>query len=138
MNKKRLLPAVKQLFGRRESPLSGLVQHAKLLQAIDAVIQTQLSDELRPHCRVANYRKGVLVLELDSGIWATHLRYRLPELREKLRQQNCIPQLRSINYYVGDQQAKPLERIKSPPPSKTAIDGLGQVKKLLTGSSIDL
>jgi hypothetical protein len=70
---------------RPNSVLRKLLVHAKQLEALDHALRGCLEPPLNGHCQVANLTTRCLVLHVRSPIWATKLRYVVPELLECLR-----------------------------------------------------
>ena len=80
--------------------LRDLFQRADALSSQNAMVQRQLPENLREHCKVASLHRGVLTLVTDNAIWATPLRYALPALRDALRQHEKLYQFTSIQVRV--------------------------------------
>jgi hypothetical protein len=59
-----------------------------------------LPEDIKPHCRVANFEQGILKIAVSSPVWAMRLRYIIPDLLSKMRRDAGIPQLSSIEQYV--------------------------------------
>lgn len=67
------------------SVLAFIQSKAQQLISLNHIWQTVISsNELNEHTRVANFRKGDLIIECDSAVWATRLRYLLPDIKQKL------------------------------------------------------
>jgi len=86
--------------------LRTLLQHAQELLRLDQRVKAALDSPLNRHCYVANFRDEILILHVDSAVWATRLRFQLPELTTHM-QDKGMPSLRQI-------------RIKVKPPHSTA------------------
>lgn len=56
--------------------------------------------ELAQHSRIANFREGCLVIEVDNAAWATRLRYLIPDLTRKLVKQSALNSLKHIEWYI--------------------------------------
>jgi len=99
--------------------LGQIVQKAKQLQTLEQQMRAHLAADLAKHCKVANYHHGCLVIETDSAVWATRLRYSTPDLLTSLRQEEKLYQLRSIRHYVRPkvplafEQSKPCDAHKT-------------------------
>lgn len=65
--------------------LSGVVDRANELAALNAALSQLLDPTLAAHCRVANLRRDTLILQADSPAWAARLRYQIPALLKTLR-----------------------------------------------------
>ena len=90
--------------------LTSLLSQGALLSKIkDRTIAlsqlTKIIDELLPppliqQYRVANYRQGVLILEVSSASWLTRLKYEQGNLLSGIRQK-ILPSLSSIQYKIN-------------------------------------
>lgn len=80
--------------------LSKLQQRATLLLKFTRAVNALLPTPLRPWCRVANIRQGVLVLETANASWKMQLRYEQPQLLFALRAQ-ILPSLSSIHIRIN-------------------------------------
>lgn len=67
------------------------LQHIfKTIEKIDianSLVKEYLPEELKSCCIVTNLRQNVLVLAVSDGVWASQLRYQLPELLRVLRKE---------------------------------------------------
>ena len=77
-----------------------LLTRARWLNELTGELQRHLTPSVATHCRVANFRSGVLVLQTDSPAWATRLRYHIPMLRETLCERG-LDQIRDIRVKVA-------------------------------------
>ena len=66
------------------SVLAFIQNKVQQLINLNQIWQTVISNELNEHTRVANFRKGYLIIECDSAVWATRLRYLLPDIKQEL------------------------------------------------------
>ncbi len=81
--------------------LQTIVAKVAALQKTNQDVERFLDNELRGHCKVANFEQGSLVLVVNSAAWATRLRYLLPQLRTKLRNDAEMYNLRTIKVIVS-------------------------------------
>lgn len=96
--------------GNEPKVLTSLLSQGALLSKIkDRTIAlsqlTKIIDELLPppliqQYRVANYRQGVLILEVSSASWLTRLKYEQGNLLSGIRQK-ILPSLSSIQYKIN-------------------------------------
>lgn len=63
-----------------------LLKRVTFLQEINAAIAAALPESAAGHFGIADYRDGELVIIVDSGTWATRLRYQQSQLRRQLAQ----------------------------------------------------
>ncbi|NKI75254.1 DUF721 domain-containing protein [Dickeya sp. CFBP 2040] len=81
-------------------PLHDIQQRALALLKLNRAVHALLPTALRPYCRVANYRHGLLVLETASANWLMRLRYEQPALLSALRAQ-ILPSLAAIDIRIN-------------------------------------
>ena len=80
--------------------LSSIYHKTTQLKLLQNKISVLIPEELRAHCKVANFEKGILVFAIQSSVWAMRFRYVVPELLSQLRKKTVLPELSSIEYYV--------------------------------------
>jgi hypothetical protein len=66
------------------------------LESLTAMVQLYLPKASSRHCVVGSFNKGCLVLVVTDPVWASELRYSLPELRDRLRRDAKLHQLITI------------------------------------------
>jgi hypothetical protein len=76
--------SVRQLLKDKPS-LKSLEREIRARGALLDQIRRLLPADLALHCRAAQIREGLLVLHVDSPVWATRLRYLAPKLLSLLR-----------------------------------------------------
>ncbi|RUR10722.1 DUF721 domain-containing protein [Legionella septentrionalis] len=81
--------------------LAELCQQALRSESLKDKVSQHLPPLFQKHCSIAGFNKGCLILLVDDAIWATQLRFLLPELRDKLRQEAGIYQLASIKLLLN-------------------------------------
>ncbi|SNC58993.1 DUF721 domain-containing protein [Sodalis endosymbiont of Henestaris halophilus] len=90
---------------RRLVSLSQIKQQAIMLLKLNRMVNALLPAPMRPSCRVANFRHGMLVLETANASWQMRLRYEQPQLLSKLRTQ-ILPSLSCIDIRINPNLAK--------------------------------
>lgn len=80
--------------------LQTLITKSQLLSHLTNLLHQKLDPVLTKHCQVANLREQTLVIEIDSAAWVTQIRYRIPELLEKLQSHDEFRGLQKIEYYI--------------------------------------
>ncbi|MEZ8142588.1 MULTISPECIES: DUF721 domain-containing protein [Enterovibrio] len=89
-----------------ENGLTGQVrQRAMVLSQLSQQVKALLPPASAEHCRVANYRDGILVLECGSSSWATRLNYDRHTLMSALRR-GTLPSLMTIEIKVNPELAR--------------------------------
>ena len=79
------------------TPLASIYKQASQLETLTTLVQRHLGknkNKTAP-CTVSRFTNGCLILAVDDPVWAAQLRYELPNLRDKLRQEG-LHQLTSI------------------------------------------
>ncbi len=89
--------------------LAEIGQRSIQLEALAEKICQFLPAEFHPHCKVASFSQGNLILTIDCPVWGAQLRYLLPELRNQLRSTGGFYQLSSIKLNVSTPTFKPKE-----------------------------
>ena len=80
--------------------LKNVQQRAVALLRLDRAVQALLPTPLQTFCRVANFRQGVLVLEVANASWLMRLRYEQSRLLSALRGE-ILPSLSSIDTRIN-------------------------------------
>ncbi|TKI08762.1 DUF721 domain-containing protein [Martelella alba] len=92
------------LLGSLATPEQGGLRHiqqrAAALSKLNRAVAGLLSAPLKPWCRVANFRQGVLVLETANASWMMRLRYEQSGILSALRAQ-ILPSLSSIDIRIN-------------------------------------
>lgn len=92
------------------TPLASIYKQASQLDDLTRLVQGHLKkhDDAAVPCTVSRFTNGCLILAVDDPVWAAQLRFELPNLRDKLRQEG-LHQLTSIriNLLPATPAAKP-------------------------------
>lgn len=97
--------------------LAEIYQQALILNELSPKVVNMLPEQLRGHFTVGSFNHGCLVLITHDPVWASQLRYHLPELRDRLRKDEGIYQLASIKIHVSaDGMLQQTTRLKKIPP----------------------
>lgn len=80
--------------------LADLCKKSIELEELSHKVSQFLPDNLASACHVGSFTNSTLVLATENAAAATHLRYVLPELRDKLRSEGKMYQLRAIKLSV--------------------------------------
>lgn len=111
---------LQKLLEANPQGVARLLAQTRELTALAEVMARGLSPHLLSHCRLANLRGGILVLQADSPVWASRLRYSLPALIEHL-QGHGWPQVKEA-------------RVRVKPPLPPALPGRRAVMSDKTGT----
>lgn len=99
--KKRYIPLPPQILQTKPSyQLAHIMDKIAQLNIINEALKKVLPSPLGEHCRVANLDAGCLTLETESSVWATHLRFQLPFVLQKLRPLVGLYKLDKLAYYI--------------------------------------
>ncbi|NRA52869.1 MAG: DUF721 domain-containing protein [Gammaproteobacteria bacterium] len=119
MNQRHVPNSLSDLLNQGPNKLAKIQQKAHQLQVINQILTQELLPGSEEYCRVANLRRGILVLEVASGAWLTRLQSMRINLLNQLRTQvssalisieiKVNPQL-----FIVEQPPKPNPRKISP------------------------
>lgn len=84
----------------QDSKLKRLMHQAERLSYLQRLLESQLQPAARPHCKVASWREGTLLLVITDGGWATRLRYQQKRLHRDLQQMEAFNNLSRIVFKV--------------------------------------
>lgn len=92
------------------------------LEELNSKLYGYLPSSLQEHCHVGSFNNGCLVIVASDSVWASQLRYSVPELRDKLRSEGGIYQLSSIKVTVMTQETHVIKHSNPPLLSSKARD----------------
>lgn len=87
---------MRQIAQCLNATLTEIYQQSIKLESLSALLADFLPKELVPYCSAGSFKQGCLTLLVTDPVWASQLRYFLPELRNKLRQDAQLYQLTTI------------------------------------------
>lgn len=82
------------------SELTSIYNQSKKLAEIAQILKLCLPENLEKNCQIGSFVKGSLILVVEDAVWATQIRYFLPEIRDKLRGNAKLYQLSSIKIII--------------------------------------
>lgn len=82
--------------------LAEICQRSMQLEDLSSKVAQLLPPNLATECQVGSFSKGCLVLTTDNAVWASQIRYAIPELRDRLRKEAGMYQLSSIKVNVTE------------------------------------
>ena len=100
------------------------------IEGLNDKVNGYLPAELKTHCTVASFTQGCLSLIVDDPVWASSLRFMLPEMRDKLRAHAGMYQLISIKITVKTYSSSNIN-----PKAKTGRGLSDQARNIITHSS---
>ncbi|MFI4963108.1 MAG: DciA family protein [Legionellales bacterium] len=95
--------------------LTDLCQRSLQLEELSEKVALFLPQELAQNCLVGSFNKGCLVLTTTDAVWASQIRYAIPELRDRLRKEAGLYQLSSIKVSLVEPSIlyeKPTKKVK--------------------------
>ncbi|MDF1758527.1 MAG: DUF721 domain-containing protein [Legionellaceae bacterium] len=101
--------------------LANICAQAIKIEDISKLLLTYLPDDLKHNCRAASFIRGCLVIVVADAIWASQLRYVVPELRDRLRNEAKLYQISSIKIIIDPKiysDSSTQKAIKKTVPSK--------------------
>ncbi|OCG06627.1 hypothetical protein A9G13_10205 [Gilliamella sp. wkB178] len=84
----------------QDSSLSQIKERTFALYKLAILVNDLLPHALNQQCRVANYRQGILIIEVSSANWLTRLKYEQENIISVLRKR-ILPSLSSIQYQIN-------------------------------------
>ena len=93
------VPSLNERLGSAKGGLGDLVDNLNRINRLSQTLKTVLEPPLVDHCRVAHWRNNILVLAVDSSLWANRLRFEKLSLLTRLRQ-NGFANVISIDIIV--------------------------------------
>lgn len=104
--------------------------YAQLLRRVEKLLANHLPENIKDHYRVVQFRNNILVIQVDSAVWATRLRFLVPTLKRQWQQQTTVntsfPSIQQIDIKVQLPQS-----INNPPLSRKPLPISEQTATLL-------
>ncbi len=105
--------------------ITNIQSEAVKLHELQKVILNYLPNEMQNTCKIASFNNGCLILNVDDAVWASQLRFMLPEIRDNLRKNHNLYQLSSIKISINREklinQTKKNHRSHSKPSPWSAL-----------------
>ena len=89
------------ILAQGDSQLGKLLERARQIAALNPLVKQYLDANLAKHCQVCNLKNGRLIVITDKAVYATRLKYEIPELLTKLRQLDGFQNLIGIDCKVS-------------------------------------
>lgn len=87
---------MKKLSNCLNDNLNKLIDKVGQVKQINDILHSHLPQHLRADCSASQFNQGILTLSLSNQSIATELRYLIPDLRNKLRQNERLYGLNTI------------------------------------------
>lgn len=96
---------------REDISLQALFRKAEAIGRFQRLLESKIQPAARPHCKLAMYRDGQLLIIVDDGHWATRLRYQQKRLLRELQELPQFEGLRQLVFKVQpDTTVQPAKR----------------------------
>ena len=115
-----------------EPLLQKLAAKTAKLQHWQNLLEANLEDALKPHCKVADFSAGILTLVIDSSAFATRLRYCQHALLADLKINNEFNMLYKIEWLIS-----PINTPSSLPPTHRKLSQASAKLLLDTAKTCD-
>lgn len=135
MSEKRVRP-LKGILAQNSPTLGPLLTHAATLQRLTSLVHGRLPVPLSAHCRVANYKGGILIIHVGSATWASKLRYLIPGLREGLVTHAEFQDLVEIRLRTIADPSAPLKKVRRPRMPKEAAVLLNSLAERISSKGL--
>lgn len=103
---KRKVEPTEQILQSAQGELADIIKRAKSVNNFDSSLQELLPKALQPHCKVANFNNGNLMLYVDSGAIASKFHFIKPSLLSDLRKHPGFAGLASIEVKISQEAFK--------------------------------
>jgi hypothetical protein len=81
--------------------ISDIQIQSEKYRELEIIIENFLPEDMKNTCKIASFNNGCLILNVKDSVWATQLRFMLPDLRDYLRKENNLYQLSSIKININ-------------------------------------
>ncbi|CAG9426486.1 hypothetical protein NVI2019_PEGOAJLN_02633 [Providencia alcalifaciens] len=95
-----LFDVIEESLAKTSNTLQTIQRNAKAILKLNRVVKSLLPAEIKPMCRVANYRNNIMVIEVANASWMTRLNYERTNLLSALRS-SILPSLSSIDIRIN-------------------------------------
>ncbi|MTC73701.1 DUF721 domain-containing protein [Providencia sp. wls1919] len=95
-----LFDVLEESLAKTSNTLQTIQRNAKAILKLNRVVKSLLPTEIKPMCRVANYRNNIMVIEVANASWMTRLNYEKMNLTSALRS-SILPSLSSIDIRIN-------------------------------------
>lgn len=95
-----LFDVLEESLANTSNTLQTIQRNAKAILKLNRVVKSLLPAEIKPMCRVANYRNNIMVIEVANASWMTRLNYEKMNLTSALRS-SILPSLSSIDIRIN-------------------------------------
>nr|VFK53046.1 MAG: hypothetical protein BECKTUN1418F_GA0071002_101615 [Candidatus Kentron sp. TUN]VFK53796.1 MAG: hypothetical protein BECKTUN1418E_GA0071001_101815 [Candidatus Kentron sp. TUN] len=94
------IPSVTEKLAHPENPLYGLVIQAKFLNSAGRVLAKRLGLPISRHCQLAKISLDTIVLQVDSAVWYSKLRFLSPGIVTFFQTEYGMSTITKVRIYV--------------------------------------
>lgn len=95
-----LFDVLEESLAKTPNSLQAIQRNAKVILKLNKAVKNLLPTEIKPMCRVANYRNNIIIIEVANASWMTRLNYEKITLLSALRT-SILPSLSSIDIRIN-------------------------------------
>lgn len=92
------MPHISKCFNRS---IVQIKEQVDKLQDIQRVIINYIPKDMQNICKISSFHNGCLVLTVEDSIWASQIRFLIPEIRDNLRKNHNFYELSSIKIMIN-------------------------------------
>ncbi|KTC66424.1 Zn-ribbon-containing, possible RNA-binding protein-like protein (plasmid) [Legionella adelaidensis] len=92
-----------------------ICKQAHNVEIVQKEIFQLLPSPFHQYVRVGSFNQGSLILQTNDAVWASQLRFLLPDIRDQLRKINGFQHLRAIKLIIAPELQEKTEKRKSTP-----------------------
>lgn len=93
-------PSLMERLANPVNPLHSLITQAKLLDASGKALAARLGSPLNRHCRLARISLDTIVLQVDSSVWYSKVRFLRPDIVTFFRTEYRMLTVTKVRIYV--------------------------------------
>ncbi len=116
------------ILSNKKNESGKLYEHSEHISSLELKLHNFLGSPLNKHFLLANYSNNILTLHTDSSIWASKLRYCIPDILEFMQQQCHLDTLKTIRIKVKPASTEsvklPVRQLKLSAKSSEFIKGI--------------
>ena len=102
--------AISHVLQQDSQIIDGVLLKLKQLRDLQNILHGYLDKKLAPHCQVANYENNSLCVITATALWATQLRFQIPNLLTQLRRHDELKTIVELRCKIRPKQPAPQPR----------------------------
>ena len=88
------------VLSNKKNEICKLYAHTERILSLELKLHSFLGSPLNKHCILANYSNNIFTLHADSSIWASKLRYYIPDILDFMQHECHLDTLKTIRIKV--------------------------------------